>query len=408
MSKKELELLLLEKAKSIKPFRREQTFNVFEATGVSYYEIPMTNFLYELLRTDGIRNMNRSYLKQFFREVLKFQDSDNDLSKELEGAYVHREYRTDEGRYIDLVIDTPNRFIPIEVKITANEGYNQCLDYFLESKKRNERKQDKKDWYLFFLTLDSHLPESMKDFNERVRPICWGEQIINWLNNILEIERHEEEYALYVAIEQYRNALENFTAESKAISKMAIEWDEDDIKALDSLQKSFQDAKVKFLVDFFDEIHSKLRESKEFRDVSIRIDKDIEQFYRSKRCNYPGINCEVRTNEDKNYVLSIRLEIEDSPYIGFIVSADKDAIENAKNWAIDDCIIQNHHEDLIKDNPHGWIYYKDIIPDDSNPLSFRDHGAYLFLRDKLKLKKIIDKIVAKFDELNGWLKVNES
>ena len=420
---------LLEKAKKIlrecKLHCKKLAFNVFEATGVSYYEIPMTNFLYELLRTDGVCGKNTLYLKQFFRDVLEFQDSDDDLLKELEEAYVYREHRTDEGRSIDLVIDTPNRFIPMEVKITASEGYNQCLDYFTYSKKRNESKQNKKDWKLFFLTLDSHFPESTKDLNEQdlklIQPICWGGQIINWLNNILKFERCEEEYVLYAAIEQYMNVLENFTAESKEMSKMTeeIKWNEEDIKALNSLQESFQRAKASFLEKFFYEIKKGLSENKEFYEDSmiIELDKDnngnykFDKFYTSNRSNYPGISCKVKTNEDKNYVLSIRLEIGDSPYIGFQVNADrddKDTLDNAKNWAIDNCINIDHHKDLIKDNPYGWIYYTDIKPQDwsQNTLSFRnkDNSAYLFLRDKNKQEEFIREIVKKFKDLKGWLK----
>ena len=416
---------LLEKAKKIllecKPYRKKPAFNVFEATGVSYYEVPMTNFLYGLLRTDTV------FLKQFFVNVLGFQDSDDNLLKELEKACVYREYRTDEGRYIDLVIDTPNRFIPMEVKITANEGYNQCLDYFIYSKKRNERKQNKKDWKLFFLTLDSHRPESTKDLNEQdlklIQPICWGKQIINWLNNVLNnFERCKEEYALYVVIEQYRNALENFATRNKEILKMAeeIQWNKEDIDALDLLQESFREKKVDFLRKFFYEIDKKLRANEEFyRDsMIIEIDKDdkgkdkFDKFYESNRSNYPGISCKVKTNEDKNYILSIRLEIGDSPYIGFQVSPFND---NAKNWAIDYCInldyCINHGYHLIKDNQYGWIYFTDITPEgwSQTTLSFRDkdNSAYLFLRNEDKQENFINKIVEKFNDLKGWLKVNE-
>ena len=70
----------------------------------------------------------------------------------LEKAEVCREYTTQNGRRIDIVIRSKSKmfrlFIPIEVKIWARDINEQCKDYYEEAKKYDD---DAKIFYLEIL-----------------------------------------------------------------------------------------------------------------------------------------------------------------------------------------------------------------------------------------------------------------
>ena len=67
------------------------------------------------------------FLKSFMHDLLK-EDSVSDLS--LAHTDVVKEFVIDHERRIDIVIQNPCFFIPIEVKIYAGEQEGQCYDYY--------------------------------------------------------------------------------------------------------------------------------------------------------------------------------------------------------------------------------------------------------------------------------------
>ena len=103
-------------------------FNIFQVLNVHYKEVPICRVLYELLSPEGSHGQGVAYLEIFMKDVLGIDK--NSLSED-EWRYikVERERVIDSKRRIDLVIETPKKFIPIEVKIYAGEQEQQCLDY---------------------------------------------------------------------------------------------------------------------------------------------------------------------------------------------------------------------------------------------------------------------------------------
>ena len=91
-------------------------------------ERELTGLMYEILSSER----GRLYLELFDKHVLRLNMS----AAELDGAQIYGEYPTQfigRTRYIDLVIITSRRFIPIEVKIEAGSGKSQCDDYLREA-----------------------------------------------------------------------------------------------------------------------------------------------------------------------------------------------------------------------------------------------------------------------------------
>lgn len=402
---------LLEKVKEIRSKYEDECrskasdFNVFKILGASGYELPMRDFLYEILRLEGPNETGRIYLKKFFIDVLDIHDIDND---ELKDICVEREYSKpvfSEQRNIariDLVIKSSYRFIPIEVKIGTDEGPEQCFDYFCVGKREMEVKEITKKWGLFFLTRDGHEPESTEKLNNEerslVQSVSWKKHIVSWLRGMLNQENREN---VAEFIRQYIEIIESNTMKEELIKMMrenGIQWDNrETVDALQSLNESFKNAKIDSLRKLFLEIREALSKN------NIDNESDVEKFYGHKQ-TYPGIGCKVKDEDsDNGDVLSIRFEIGDSPYIGFQVqSGDK---VGDKEWA-KSCIKEDKRPKLINDNQYGWIYYTYIKPADWSQTTFslrNDDYACCFLCNEINRKKFVDEIIEKFKELNGWL-----
>lgn len=105
---------------------KKSDYNVFDVLGVSRKEVIMCRFLADLLNPDGAHGCGILFLKTFFEEVLKIRDINNGL---LTHTSVFTEYVIDDARRIDIVIRNKDRFIPIEVKICAEDQKSQCWSY---------------------------------------------------------------------------------------------------------------------------------------------------------------------------------------------------------------------------------------------------------------------------------------
>ena len=124
-------------------------------------ERELTGIMYELLSPEKNPERGRLYLELFDKHVLRLNMS----ADELDSAEVYGEYPTQligRTRYIDLVIITSRRFIPIEVKIKGNrdavDQFKQCCDYWLEAKKYHDTHSFSEPPVLYYLTPDGESP----------------------------------------------------------------------------------------------------------------------------------------------------------------------------------------------------------------------------------------------------------
>lgn len=94
-----------------------EKFNIFSILNIGEREFFICKVLKELLSPSGSHCQGILFLRPFVKNVLGLNIPDTELAR----AKVYREYYTSQGRYIDIVIETANYFIAIEVKINAKE-----------------------------------------------------------------------------------------------------------------------------------------------------------------------------------------------------------------------------------------------------------------------------------------------
>jgi len=158
-------------------------------------ERELTGRMYELLSPEINRERGRLYLELFDKHVLRLNMSKN----ELDSAKVYGEYPTRliEGhtRYIDLVIITNKRFIPIEVKKgdDYSEQDNQCRDYWLEAAEYHKQHALSEPPVLYYLTPEGDSPsrESAGDFgfpdtsnfirSDKIDAVAFCSEVFSWI-----------------------------------------------------------------------------------------------------------------------------------------------------------------------------------------------------------------------------------
>lgn len=156
------------------------------------HEEELTNLMYELLSPEENPERGRLYLELFDKHVLRL----NMTADELDSAKVYGEYPTQligRTRYIDLAIITSRSFIPVEVKIEADDQDTQCYDYWREAKKYHEKHSFSEPPVLYYLSPEGYFPsiESAKDFGyrgdlnlirlDKIDNVSFRSEILHWL-----------------------------------------------------------------------------------------------------------------------------------------------------------------------------------------------------------------------------------
>lgn len=185
-----------------------ESFNILEISGINTLEVKMCRILAEIINPKGSHNQGTSFLKSFVREVLRMEMFNDEIDK----SSVFTEYQTDKHRRIDIVILTPKRFIPIEVKLYALDQQNQCADYYCYAKSKGDIKSK-----VFYLTIDGHLPYEHSGLTpveqngeivgfEEVTAISFSDDVCRWLDNV--INSINDKPLLKLNLLQVKNALE--------------------------------------------------------------------------------------------------------------------------------------------------------------------------------------------------------
>ncbi|MCI9375776.1 MAG: PD-(D/E)XK nuclease family protein [Oscillibacter sp.] len=101
--------------------------NLFMALRMEQNEVVMCRFLADLLDPKGWHKRKTQFLKSFLRDVVQLKDVEK---ARLENTCVMTEYRIDNDRRIDIMLQNPAFSVPIEAKINAGDQESQCYDYF--------------------------------------------------------------------------------------------------------------------------------------------------------------------------------------------------------------------------------------------------------------------------------------
>ena len=231
-----------------------ERFNIFSILRMQRNEGEThSRFLHELLRPDGRHGEGSAFLQLFLDDVVGLRGLG-------EGRYrVRREMPTEENRRVDIVIESPDAIVGIELKIDAADQKKQLHDYHQELQRlANGRKQVA----LVYLTLDGVRPSatSLHALTEdEVSCRSFAEDIARWLGGCIERSQHKP--ALAHAIQQYQQLIYDLTGKGGGMSHWVARELNDDaqrFKAALEIEKAMPMAKASVQESFWEELRSAL------------------------------------------------------------------------------------------------------------------------------------------------------
>ncbi len=375
-------------------------FNIFEVLSVQTDEVKICRVLHELLNPKGSHGKGDLYLKYFIVDVLKIQNfTYNDV-------VVHREYLLSNLRRIDIVIENGTYFIPIEVKINAEDQEAQCYDYYQVAKNSN----------VYYLTKYGYSPTDFSakglTYNgsgyDEVTEISFERDILDWLVKCLNHNETQKSIAVKVAIEQLTETVRKITNQEFKEKYMDIEKliisSPENIKSAFEIENSLKLSKINLLNKVFMTLEKKLKE-KGMQKIDL-WDYDgsrINNFYdgNSKR---PGLSYLIEKDIKPNINLVFRIEIDENIYCGFCTPLHNER----KGKQIDDV------KDLITVSPRfdDWWIYSEYLPIDGveNSINFRypnideKGNSYFGLYDTVKFDLFIDTCMVRIEEILKFVK----
>lgn len=295
----------------------QRQYNIYRLLHVTNKEVQMCRILADFLDPNGSHREGAKYLLCFFRDVLCIDVAE----KRIKEARVYKEYPITNDRRIDIVISYHGGFIPIEVKINAEDQENQCYDYLHFAKKKD------KNAFIVYLTKSGYMPSeySLKGahgerLNEKdVRCISFKDDILNWLKKIKLMASEE----MVPMIDQYIGAVIDFV--NNEDEKYKMELSDKILNNSGSLRTSLE------IVNAIDYAKAELmkRLFKEFENQMIPLmDKynlvyetrskwfnyeyqATEDFYAHSESTYPGLNYVVSSVPlGEELSLWLRIEVE--------------------------------------------------------------------------------------------------
>ncbi len=378
-------------------------FNIFEVLKVSTDEVKICRILFELLNPKGSHNNGDLYLKHFIEDVLKMKNFN------YKNVIVHREYLLKSHRRIDIVIENETHFIPIEVKINAEDQELQCFDYYKVAKNSN----------VYYLTLFGHTPTEYSakgltsngsGYNE-VTEISFEKNILDWLEKCLHDSDTKKSYSIAVIIEQLIETIKTLTNQRKKEKYMDIkkilQSSSENVQGAFAIEKSLKLCKIEMLKKVFSALEAKLKEKNMTKLESLNFwdykDNRTDSFY-DVNAKRPGISYLIKENIKTDVDLVFRIEIYENIYCGFCTPYKN---KRDGNQIID-------VKDLLKVEPlfeDWWIYYE-YLPSNSieNTINFRYpkiddvNSAYLSLYDDVKFDLFINNCVANIEKVLGFVK----
>ena len=232
-----------------------ENFNIFRILNVEEKEHFICEVLAELLSPSGSHYQGSLFLKPFVKDVLVLNIPD----AEIDRARVYREYYTYQGRRIDIVIETANYFIAIEVKINAGDLNGQCMDYYEEAK---QHCFDESNAKIIYLTPDGREPSPESSCGKKVCCISFRKNIHEWLSSCLNFKEIEHAVSVSEIMRQFMMTIENFTGcaqEGNMEVKKLILKSPENLRAAFELQKSVNEAVEDMRKRFLVAVNEKLK-----------------------------------------------------------------------------------------------------------------------------------------------------
>ena len=312
-------------------FLRKETgcdFNIFEIANIATREVTICRVLYDLLSPNGSHHQGDRYLRLFVENVLRLE---NCAENEWDKAKVYREYLIPSGRRIDLVIKTELRFIPIEVKIYADEQEKQCIDYW---KYANEQ-QNNGQSVLYYLTRFGDEPsEYSKGENENCKIVCisFAKDILEWLSLCIKETDTWRLAPIREVMVQLMTAIRKFTGQMKDGEmeeiKNLLRHSPEYMKSAVALEKAIKLVSMDVMRDLFSTIEDKIDKKKKIDKtlLNVKLNENweyyancnrIDEFYDKKSSTWPGIAYHCSNVNAEGIEVCLRLEIDHRLYIAY-------------------------------------------------------------------------------------------
>lgn len=285
-------------------------FNVFSIAGISTKERAICKVICELLSPVGSHAQGSVYLDLFTKRVLGVTLSKDELSN----AQVHWEYPTDDSRYIDIVIQTPLRFIPIEVKVYASDQPRQCFDYYQEAKRHMQNPA------LYYLTRFGDPPSdhSANGLTKEIRLISFAEDILDWLELCVKESGTLKIGPIREVLLQFMSAIRQFTNQVEEDVEMEITEllmsSSENMKNAIAIKNSISSARAALLGKLFAAIEERVAKDKLINvyDYEFEDCKSVRTFYKKTKATSvcPGISYLHRKDIKPNVDVWVRLSLE--------------------------------------------------------------------------------------------------
>lgn len=368
-------------------------FNVFEITNIAYDEVRICRFLFDLLNPKGSHYQGDTYLKLLFIEdVLQL---DLPLQEQRQTS-VYREFLIENNRRIDLVIQSPNYFIPIEVKIFAGDQENQCADYLKVAKSSN----------VYYLSRFGDLPSDYSSFEkEHIKPISFSQDIINWLEKCLESRETIKIGPIREIILQFIATIRNFTDQMEDQQEMEIKnvltESAASIKSAFAIEKSLKVAKTDLLNRIFREFEDSIGIDKLINEYDYEYNngKKINTFYHVKNSSCPGISYLYKESVKPGVDIWFRLEIDHYLDAGFVTAVNG----KYSQQVLTEEEIKLHIPNLNPIFLNWWTYWEHLPVDDENQVpNFKhpdDGDLYFSLYDEVYFNEFINKSTERIEML---------
>ncbi len=300
------------------------SYNIFKVLEVSQKEVVMCRFLADLLNPNGLHGLRDLFLNTFFECV---------LNTEKNGRYfVNKEYSINNNRRIDIVIKSEESFIPIEVKIFAQDQPSQCYDYLKYAKKFDANAK------IIYITLDGHYPsfDSVLSKNKRnsidendIVCVSLNEDIVNWLDQVPV----PQDCDIKPIIEQFSEAIKTLTNLPSVGYKMDIAEltlsSEDNFRCALDIANTIDAIKAVVMRFFFEELEWEisqivgkygLERVSNFNYWEYVEQATADMFKSVTKSTFPGINYRFTDRKlSDGLELWFRVEVDFNLYAGFCV-----------------------------------------------------------------------------------------
>ena len=297
---------------------RRRSYNIYQLLDITDKEVQMCRILADLLDPDGAHDEGIKYLKVFFDTVLHIDLPDS----VLRGAKVEREYPIINKRRIDIVIDYQGGFIPIEVKINAEDMKSQCYDYYHFARKTDP------DTFVVYLTRNGCMPSAYSLTGEKgdrldekyIHCISFEGDILSWLDKIKRIADEN----MVPMLEQFEGAVLDFLYSEGESYKMDLSEkileSSSNLRTAIAIADSLNFAKAELMKRLFQEFENQMEPLLKKYNLEPEMkskwyhykDMATEDYYAYKRnTTYPGLNYVISSvNLGGGLSLWLRIEIE--------------------------------------------------------------------------------------------------